>query len=122
MPAVKGIPGAVEAKAPEFIDFLVSESPGDRQESYRKGLDDLNRRAREKFGIAFSGTNKTQADALLAPLCEPWSAQTDEFTGFLRAAKQDILTATENSHEWVRVMSKRLRSAGGVGMYWFPIE
>ena len=121
-PGVNGVPGAVEAKAPEFLDFLISESPRDRQENYREGLDELNRRARQKFGVPFSGTNKAQADSILAPLCEPWTATPDKFSGFLRTAKQDILTATQNSHEWVRVMAKRVRSAGGVGMYWFPIE
>src|SRR5918911_5259844 len=40
-PAMNGVPGATEARAPEFIDFLLRESPAERQEFYRTGLDEL---------------------------------------------------------------------------------
>jgi Gluconate 2-dehydrogenase subunit 3 len=121
-PAINGVPGAMEARAPEFIDFYLSESPAERQELYRSGLDELNSRAQSGFHVPFAQVNGEQAAKLLAPLCGQWTAKPDQFTGFLRAAKQDILQATQNSYEWVRVMSKRVRSAGGLGMYWFPIE
>ena len=121
-PAINGVPGAMEARAPEFIDFFISESPAERQELYRVGLDELNNRAQSEFHAPFAQVNGEQATKLLAPLCAPWTAKPDQFTGFLRAAKQDILQATQNSYEWVRIMSKRVRSAGGLGMYWFPIE
>ena len=122
VPAINGVPGAMEARAPEFIDFYLSESPAERQELYRSGLDELNSRAQSGFHVPFAQVNGEQAAKLLAPLCAQWTAKPDQFTGFLRAAKQDILQATQNSYEWVRVMSKRVRSAGGLGMYWFPIE
>jgi hypothetical protein len=121
-PAVNGVPGATEARAPEFLDFLISESPAHRQDLYRKGLDELNSRAQSSFQVPFAQTNGEQAAKLLAPLCTQWTAKPDQFTGFLRTAKQDILQATQNSYEWIHVMSKRVRSAGGLGMYWFPIE
>jgi len=47
MPPVNGAPGALEAKAPEFLDFLLSQSPADRQQLYRSGLDVLNAQARK---------------------------------------------------------------------------
>jgi hypothetical protein len=121
-PAMNGVPGAREARAPEFLDFLISKSPADRQELYRHGLDELNSRARSEFHLPFAEVSPEQAAKLLAPLCAPWTARPDQFNGFLRAAKQDILQATENSYDWIHVMSKRVRSAGGLGMYWFPIE
>src|SRR5947209_4013855 len=31
------MPGALEARTPEFLDFLLSESPADRQRLYREG-------------------------------------------------------------------------------------
>src|SRR5436305_7340110 len=40
-PPVNGTPGAIEAKAPEFLDFLISEAPTDRKQLYRDGLDAL---------------------------------------------------------------------------------
>lgn len=122
VPALDGVPGAREAEAAEFLDFLIGESPADRQELYRAGLDELNQRSRREFDTSFAQLTDAQADKLLAPLRTPWSLKPDPFTGFLRAAKQDLLQATQNSREWVRQMSKRVRSAGGLGMYWFPIE
>jgi hypothetical protein len=122
-PAINDVPGALAASAPEFLDFLIDESPEDRQKIYINGLDELDRQSKQRFGIPFAETNQTQADAILAPLCRRWTATgQDEFTEFLRTAKQDILAATQNSHEWIGTMSKRVRSAGGLGMYWYPIE
>ena len=122
-PALNGVPGALVAGAPEFLDFLISESPAERQKLYRDGLEELNRRAKQRFQVVFAETNQKQADEILAPLARQWTAlPEDEFTGFLRAAKQDILQATQNSHDWIRVMSKRVRNAGGLGTYWYPIE
>lgn len=121
-PAANGVPGAIEAGAPEFIDFLISESSAERQELYGQGLDELNSRAESEFRLPLAKVNQEQAAKLLAPLCAPWTAKPDSFTAFLRAAKQDILQATQNSYEWIHAMSKRVRSAGGLGMYWFPIE
>src|SRR3954469_2972809 len=45
MPAMRGNPGAVECGAPDFLDFLIGQSPADRQKLYRNGLDMLNARA-----------------------------------------------------------------------------
>src|SRR5437764_12473120 len=41
-PALNGAPGALDAKAAEFLDFLIGESPADRQQLYRDGLDALH--------------------------------------------------------------------------------
>jgi hypothetical protein len=121
-PAMNGAPGALEVEAPEFLDFLIGESPADRQAAYRTGLDELNSRAQQRFGTTFARLTAAQADNVVAPLRTSWSASPDPFTHFLQTAKQDILQATQNSRAWIRAVSKRERSAGGLGMYWFPIE
>ena len=54
MPPLNGNPGALEARAPEFLDFLLSQSPADRQQLYRSGLDLLNSRASKQFGKPFA--------------------------------------------------------------------
>src|SRR4029077_14073186 len=46
MPAAGDTPGAKETGVAEFLDFLISESPEDRQALYRDGLDQLNSQAR----------------------------------------------------------------------------
>jgi hypothetical protein len=121
-PAMNGVPGAIEAETPEFLDFLIGASPTERQTLYRTGLDELNHRARQHFESMFARLTAAQADIVLAPLRISWTVSPDRFTGFLQTAKQDILQATQNSRAWIREMSKRERSAGGLGMYWFPID
>jgi hypothetical protein len=38
VPPLKGKPGAMDAQAPEFLDFLIGVSPEERQSLYRNGL------------------------------------------------------------------------------------
>jgi hypothetical protein len=127
LPAINGTPGALDARAPEFLDFLIGQSPADRKQLYRAGLDALNSGARSKYSKSFAELDATQADAILAPLQERWTnsrndAPADPLSAFLRAAKADIMTATINSREWIAVVSQRSRSASGTGIYWREIE
>lgn len=123
-PSAEELPGADEAGVAEFLDFLLSESPQDRVKLYRNGLDRLNNDARQRYQKDFDGVTADQADALLAPLRTPWTytGPSDPFAQFLQAAKQDVLTATANSRVYIQAVSARRRNAGGVGMYWYPIE
>src|SRR5215475_12083984 len=52
LPPINGNPGAMEAGAPEFLDFYIGVSGKERQTLYKTGLDDLNARARSRFGKA----------------------------------------------------------------------
>jgi len=119
LPAIGGSPGAIDAGAPEFLDFLVGQSTGPVQTLYRGGLDSLNARATAKHGKAFSALDAAQADAILSPLRQAWTWKepTDSFAVFLRHAKADILTATMNSREWITASQR-----GGNGTYWLPPE
>jgi hypothetical protein len=125
MPRIGDAPGALEAGAPEFLDFLIGRSPRERQELYRAGLDQLNARSRKQFGKAFSETNEPEASTLLAPLREAWTFEqpTDPLSRFLRAAKQDVRTATMNSREYAAfATSQGSRRGGGGGLYWYPLD
>jgi hypothetical protein len=123
-PATEQTPGAGQAGAAEFLDFLIGNSPQDRSKLYHSGLDRLDADAHRQYHKDFAELSMEQADVILAPLREPWSydGPSDPFAQFLLAAKQDVLTATVNSREWIQATSGRRRSAGGMGMYWFPIE
>jgi hypothetical protein len=124
MPAIAGTPGALEAGAPEFLDFLIGASPLPRRALYRSGLDALNSRAIAAFGKAFHALDTQSAATLLTPLLDRWTWKDpkDVFAAFLRTAKADILTATVNSREWIAVVSQRSRNANGIGTYWLPSE
>lgn len=125
MPPIAGAPGALEAGAPEFLDFLLSESPKDRQLLYTKGLDLLNADCRKRFGKAFADADAAQVTQLLAPLKQAWTYETpaDSLAAFLREAKKDIRTATINSREYsLASMGSGGRRGGNVGLYWYPLD
>lgn len=123
MPAMNGMPGALEAGAPEFLDFLIGASAADRKQLYKNGLDTLQTQAQKKFGKAFADLNETQAGELLAPLKQPWTYDppADPFARFLREAKADVRTSTINSREYSTAGAAG-RRGGGMGQYWYPID
>jgi hypothetical protein len=124
MPAAQDTPGALEAGAAEFLDFLIGVSPPDRVTLYKAGLDRLNAEAHSRYHRSFGEITAAEAEPILAPLHAPWSYRGpgDPFAKFLLAAKSDLLTATANSREYITVVSARRRSAAGVGQYWYPVE
>src|SRR5579859_1145893 len=75
VPARPNLPGAVEAEAAEFLDFLIGQSPADRQTLYRDGVAQLNAQARSRYGKPFAEVTAADADSILAPLHEAWTYQ-----------------------------------------------
>jgi len=124
VPPSKESPGALDADVPAFLDFLIGESPDDRQRLYLDGLDRLNAEARRQYSRGFAELQPSQADELLAPLAQPWTYEmpADRFARFLRAAKEDVIMATVNSRQRLAVESKRRGSRVGVEGYWRSIE
>jgi hypothetical protein len=125
LPPINDAPGALDAKAPEFLDFLLSQSPQDRQQLYKTGLDLLNTNARKRFNKPFADVDGTQAATLLAPLREAWTYDppTDPLARFLREAKKDIRAATINSREYASAAAAGgSRRGSGIGLYWYPID
>ena len=121
LPPLRGYPGAKEAGAPEFIDFLIGVSPPDRQQMYQSGLDRLDAEAKQHFGAAFSALDKTQADQLLRPWLRTWMTDhppTELYARFINIAHSDIRTATINSEAW----SKARQQGPEMDLYWFPVD
>ncbi len=124
-PPWNGNPGAREAGAAEFLDFLIGCSPQRRIALYKSGLDTLNHRSQDKFGKPFGLITPQQADSLLAPLREPWTygnAANDDFHAFLLAAKDDLLRATINSRPYIDAVSQTRRPRNASAFYWYPIN
>lgn len=130
MPPLKGNPGAIEAGAPEFLDFLISASPEDRQKLYLCGLDSLEAQSRDRFQKSFSELDTQQADAILRPLliARPWPEDfpSDPVQSFIAQVHADLRTATMNSREWAEVAEKSgrrfSRGSRTSGYYWAPID
>jgi hypothetical protein len=124
VPSIGGMPGALVARAPEFLDFLIEVSPEERQRLYKVGLDKLNSDAKSRFGRSFAEMDGSQIETLLAPLRQPWTYEppADPLARFLQAAKQDVRAATFNSREWNTANTAAGRRGGGVGQYWYVIE
>jgi hypothetical protein len=119
-PSVNGTPGALDAKAPEFLDFLISEAPADRKLLYRDGLDAL-------VNAGFTEADSTKTASILAPLRAPWTydAPAEPLARFLRTAKQDVRAATLNSREYNTAGASSgggSRRFGAQGLYWVSLD
>src|SRR2546430_276803 len=68
LPAIGDTPGALDARTPEFLDFLIGDSSAPRQQLYRSGLDALNSISRRKYGTSFAELQSAQAEEVIAPL------------------------------------------------------
>ncbi len=129
-PPLKGNPGAIEAKAPEFLDFLISVSLPDRQKLYLTGLDGLEIKSIDTFQKHFYDLDETQAGTILKPLMVvrdwPRDFPSDPLKHFLAQVQDDLRTATMNSREWASAMEKSgrffTRGHRTSGHYWAPID
>lgn len=106
VPAFDGRPGAVEAEAPQFLDFLLSLSTPEVQQLYRAGL--------ARFAKTKDAT----------PLNRAWTyaEPQDAYHRFLRAARTALYQATVNSKPWAEAMSQRSRGSSATGLYWLPLD
>jgi hypothetical protein len=123
-PAYNGKPSAKQAEAPQFLDFLLAQSPAERQVLYAQGLDQLDIDARLKRGKGFAELADGEAGELLAPLRAKWrwKAPVEPLARFLREAKNDVLRATLNSKAYADAAAAGSRRATGVNTYWDVIE
>jgi hypothetical protein len=126
VPPMNGNPGALEARVPEFLDFLLGQSPADRQQLYRSGLDLLNARATKQFGKPFASLDSKQSDFVIRPLMEliPWEFELprDPAAHFFAAAHNDIRAATRNSWEWSTAAVAAGRRPTGAQLYFLPVD
>ena len=124
-PASNGRPGAIEAGAPQFLDFLIGVSPQPRQDRYRDGLNFMDAEAVRLFRKPFEQIDDAQADKIIRPLLAPWTfdVPADPQKHFLTELRADVRTATQNSKEMSQVPSTgRRRGVGGAAPYWLPID
>ncbi len=124
VPKIGERPGSRETNAPKFLEFLIAESPQDRQTLYRNGLDRLNNDAQRMYQKPFAAISTDQATPILKPLEAAWTyaGPSDPFAQFLLAAKEDVLRATVNSQTYATAMAAVTRGSGGLNYYWFPVE
>ena len=125
MPPLKGYPGAVDAGAPEFLDFLIGASPADRQQMYQTGFDRLDAEAKQKFGTPFAAVNAAQADQLIRPWLKTWMNDhppTEPYARFMNLVHRDIRTATTNSQQWSEAAQTAGQTSPDVGLYWYPVD
>lgn len=125
MPPNNGSPGAVDAGAPEFLDFLLGSSPSDRQAMYNEGLDRLNADTVKKFNVAFAKADATQTDAVIRPYLKGWindHPPKEKHERFVALAHREIRTATINSPAWASAAEASGERTPGVGLYWAPVD
>ena len=123
VPSWNGLPGASEAGAVEFLDFLIGCSPQPRLQLYRDGLDSLNRGAQQQFARNFADLDSEQAATLLSPLRQSrnFNTKDNDLAAFLQTAKGDLLRATLNSKPYIDALSQTRRPRNASAFYWYPI-
>ena len=125
VPAQNGRPGALGVEVPEFLDFHVSVSFDDRQQTYRAGLDALNYQGLLLFGKSFAELGDDQAGQIIAePMRVNWtpSPPRDILAAFLREVRQDALAATHNTREYSEAMASAGVRRRDTGLYWYVME
>ena len=124
LPRTANHPGALDAKTPEFLDFLIGHSPAVRGTLYTKGLDWLDSTARQKHSINFAQIASAQVDAIVKPWLRTWMTDhppTQSHADFINIAHADIRTATVNSEVWFETLDPK-RQESTIQLYWSPIE
>jgi len=127
VPPIKKNPGALDAHAPEFLDFLIARSPAPSQKLYRNGLDGLNAAALKHFHKPFAELDAKQTDAIIRPLlvARAWDREEpkDPMQHFMTQVHGDLRIATVNSAEWAASSTgARGRFNSGRRLYWKPID
>lgn len=125
MPARDPYPGAAEAGAPEFLDFLIGASQPDRQQMYQAGLNRLSEEAKKEFGAPFAEINAAAADKLIRQGLTGWIdgfPPADPYMRFMSVAQQDIRMATMNSEAWNTALTSAGERPAGGDFYWSPID
>ena len=125
VPPSQGYPGALQAGAPEFLDFLIGASPADRQAMYNTGLDRLNADCMKKSGVSFAKASAAQADSAVRPYLKGWISDhppLEKHENFIALAHRDIRMATMNSIAWAQAAEAAGERTPGVGLYVLPLD
>lgn len=124
-PPYKSYPGAIEAGAPEFLDFLIGASPTDRQQMYQSGLDKLESEAHKQFQKPFAALDASESDRIIRPQLRAWVGDhppSEPFPRFINIAHEDIRTATENSAAWSDAAQAAGQRPPNIDLYWYPVD
>ncbi len=125
LPPLENKPGALEAQAPLFLDFLVGGSPAPRQKVYTDGLNWLETQSQSKYKKPFAQLDDTQAGSLLKPWLRTWMSDhppIEPHANFINIAHDDIRAATLNSKAWSDAAPPSGDETAPAGLYWYPIE
>jgi gluconate 2-dehydrogenase gamma chain len=68
MPGAPNMPGATDANVLNYIDLALAGAYADRQDIYRRGLDQLDAFCQERFGARFSALSDAQQDEIVIAL------------------------------------------------------
>ncbi len=125
MPGGEGYPGALDAGAPEFLDFLIGASPADRQAMYNNGLDRLNADSMKQCKVSFAQADAKQADMVIRPHLRTWindHPPTEPHLLFINQVHRDVRQATLNSPAYAKAAEVAGERTPGVGLFVSQID
>ena len=124
LPRTSSHPGALDAKTPQFLDFLIGHSPAVRGSLYTGGLNWLDMEARLQYKRPFARLEIAQIDALIKPWLRTWMTDhppTQTHADFINIVHADVRTATVNSQVWFDSLDAKAQE-NTMQLYWSPIE
>ena len=124
LPHTSAHPGALDAKTPEFLDFLIGHSPSVRGSLYTSGLSWLDAEARSRYRKPFAQLEPEQVDTLIKPWLQTWMTDhppTQTHADFVNIVHADIRAATVNSQVWFDSLDAKAQE-GTMQLYWSPID
>lgn len=125
MPGGDGYPGAIDAGAPEFLDFLIGASPADRQAMYNNGLDRLNADTLKGCKMPFAQASAKDADTVIRPHLRTWindHPPTEPHLLFVNQVHRDVREATLNSPAYAKAAEAAGERTPGVGLFVAPLD
>ena len=125
LPPLGGKPGALEAEAPAFLDFLIGSSPQERKQLYLTGVDWLESEANSRYHASFAALDEDRAGAIFKPWLRTWMTDhppQGQHVDFINIVHEDVRMATINSRLWSDAPSAKGQESTPVELYWQPIE
>ena len=125
LPPLGEKPGALQAAAPEFLDFLIGVSSTNRKQLYQGGLDWLETQAQNRSQRTFAALNETEVASLIQPWLRTWMTDhppSEPHADFINIAHTDIRTATINSRLWSHAPTRGAQEETPSELFWQPIE
>jgi hypothetical protein len=102
IPTDEQSPGAHEAGVIRYLDLLAGASPQPRQEMWRRGIEAVDRAARQRFQRGFSECNRMQQEEIVVEMARHEGAPRNDLERFFELVKHTAVDGYRFSEAGVK--------------------